>query len=185
MQELPVNGRDLVSLAYLIPGAAPARARRNLAPKLTINGSSSLVTNYTVDGYDNTDLFLGGPKVPVAVSATQNLTVMVNFTRPSTDERETASAVTTRSGGQQHSGELFYYASRSQLRLAELLRPEGRQRRGDRRQLPAPVRRRRWRPAQPGTFYFVDAEITRESQDAISPRRSPSASRRHAFTTMP
>jgi hypothetical protein len=109
VQELPVNGRDLVSLSYLIPGAAPARGFYNLAPKLTINGSSSLVTNYTIDGYDNTDLFLGGPKVPVAVSSTQNLTVLVNSY--SAEYGRTGNgvfAVTTRSGGQQHAGELFY-----------------------------------------------------------------------------
>jgi len=67
LARVPVNGRDLVSVAYLVPGAAPARGFYNLAPRLTINGSSSLATNYTVDGFDNTDLFLGGPKVPVTL----------------------------------------------------------------------------------------------------------------------
>ena len=70
MDRVPVNGNDLIALAYLIPGAAPARGFYNLAPRLTINGSSSLVTNYTVDGFDNTDLFLGGPKVPVTIGST-------------------------------------------------------------------------------------------------------------------
>jgi len=48
IDRVPVNGRDLVALAYLIPGAAPARGFYNLAPRLTINGASSLVTNYSV-----------------------------------------------------------------------------------------------------------------------------------------
>jgi len=170
VQELPVNGRDLVSLAYLIPGAAPARGFYNLAPKLTINGSSSLVTNYTVDGYDNTDLFLGGPKVPVAVSATQNLTVMVNSY--SAEYGRTGNgvfAVTTRSGGQQHSGELFYYVRPgASFDSPNYFAPKD----ASGAVIDDSFQRHQFGggvggPLSPGTFYFVDAEITRESQDAI------------------
>ena len=134
VQELPVNGRDLISLAYLIPGAAPARGFYNLAPRLTINGSSSLVTNYTVDGYDNTDLFLGGPKVPVTIGSTQNLSVMVNSY--SAEYGRTGNgvfAVTTRSGGQRSRGRaVLLRSARQQHRLAELFRSEGCERRGHR-----------------------------------------------------
>jgi hypothetical protein len=170
VQDLPVNGRDLVSLTYLIPGAAPARGFYNLAPKLTINGSSSLVTNYTVDGYDNTDLFLGGPKVPVAVSSTQNLTVLVNSY--SAEYGRTGNgvfAVTTRSGGQQHAGELFYYVRPGAVfdspndfapkdANGEVIDDNF-----QRQQFGGGV----GGPLGPGTFYFVNAEIWRESQDAI------------------
>ena len=38
LDRLPVNGRDLIAVAYLVPGAAPARGFYNLAPRLTING---------------------------------------------------------------------------------------------------------------------------------------------------
>ena len=170
VQELPVNGRDLVSLAYLIPGAAPARGFYNLAPKLTINGSSSLVTNYTVDGYDNTDLFLGGPKVPVAVSSTQNLTVMVNSY--SAEYGRTGNgvfAVTTRSGGQQHTGELFYYVRPgSSFDSPNYFAPKD----ANGEVIDDSFQRHHFGggaggPLGPGTFYFVNAEITRESQDAI------------------
>jgi hypothetical protein len=56
IDRLPINGRDLLALAYLVPGAAPARGFYNLAPRLTINGASSPTTNYSIDGFDNTDL---------------------------------------------------------------------------------------------------------------------------------
>lgn len=36
LDRLPANGRDLIALAYLIPGAAPARGFYNLAPRLTM-----------------------------------------------------------------------------------------------------------------------------------------------------
>lgn len=170
VQELPINGRDLVSLAYLIPGAAPARGFYNLAPKLTINGSSSLVTNYTVDGYDNTDLFLGGPKVQVAVSSTQNLTVMVNSY--SAEYGRTGNgvfAVTTRSGGQQHSGELFYYLRPgAAFDSPNYFAPKD----ANGEVIDDSFQRQQFGggsggPLGPGTFYFVNAEIARESQDAI------------------
>jgi len=170
VQELPVNGRDLVSLAYLIPGAAPARGFYNLAPKLTINGSSSLVTNYTVDGYDNTDLFLGGPKVPVAVSSTQNLTVLVNSY--SAEYGRTGNgvfAVTTRSGGQRHAGELFYYVRPgASFDSPNYFAPKD----ANGEVIDDNFKRHQFGggvggPLGPGTFYFINAEITRESQDAI------------------
>jgi hypothetical protein len=170
VQDLPVNGRDLISLAYLIPGAAPARGFYNLAPRLAINGSSSLVTNYTVDGYDNTDLFLGGPKVPVTIGSTQNLSVMVNSY--SAEYGRTGNgvfAVTTRSGGQDHSGEVFYYVRPgSSIDSPNFFAPRdasgeviddsftGHQFGGG-----------MGGPLGTGTFYFANAEMTRESQDAI------------------
>ena len=171
VDSLPVNGRDLISLAYLIPGAAPARGFYNLAPRLTINGSSSLVTNYTIDGFDNTDLFLGGPKVPVTIGATQNLGVLVNSY--SSEYGRTGNgvfAVTTRSGAQQHHGGAFYYARPgSCTRLAQLLRadatPSG-------NVLDDSFRRNQvggsiGGPLAARTFYFADVEVTREQQDAI------------------
>jgi hypothetical protein len=170
VQELPINGRDLISLAYLIPGAAPARGFYNLAPRLTINGSSSLVTNYTVDGFDNTDLFLGGPKVPVTIGSTQNLTVMVNSY--SSEYGRTGNgvfAVTTKSGGQQHAGELFYYVRPGAIvDSPNYFAP--RDENGEviddsfeRSQFGGGI----GGPLAEGTFYFLNGEVTRESQDAI------------------
>jgi hypothetical protein len=170
VQQSPVNGRDLISLAYLIPGAAPARGFYNLAPRLTINGSSSLVTNYTVDGFDNTDLFLGGPKVPVTIGSTQNLSVMVNSY--SSEYGRTGNgvfAVTTKSGGQRHAGELFYFVRPgSSLDSPNHFAPtdasgEVIDDSFERHQVGGEL----GGPLASGTFYFVNAEIGREWQDAI------------------
>ena len=168
---LPVNGRDLVSLAYLIPGAAPARGFYNLAPHLTINGSSSLVTNYSIDGFDNTDLFLGGPKVPVAIGSTENLSVLVNSY--GSEYGRTGSgvfAVTTRTGSNTPLGDLFYVVRPGGgLDAANYFAPRDAQGRvvSDR------FRRNQFGGSAGGplvrdrTFYFANAEITREQQDAI------------------
>ena len=170
VDSLPVNGRDLINLAYLIPGAAPARGFYNLAPRLTINGSSSLVTNYTIDGFDNTDLFLGGPKVPVTIGATQNLGVLVNSY--SSEYGRTGNgvfAVTTRSGAQQHHGGAFYYARPgSSLDSPNFFAPRD----ASGNILDDSFRRNQvggsiGGPLAARTFYFADVEVTREQQDAI------------------
>lgn len=168
---VPVNGRDLISLAYLVPGAAPARGFYNLAPRLTINGSSSLVTNYSIDGFDNTDLFLGGPKVPVTVGATQNLAVLVNSY--SAEYGRTGNgvfAVTTRGGSNRTAGEALYTVRPgSALDSPNHFAPQDES--GEvisdsfrRHQVGgsfgAPIRRDR-------AFVFGNVEVTRESQDAI------------------
>ncbi len=171
VDRVPVNGRDLVSLAYLIPGAAPARGFFNLAPRLTINGASSLVTNYSVDGLDNTDLFLGGPKVPVTIGSTDNLKVLVNAY--SAEYGRTGNgvfSVTTRSGSNVRAGDVFYVVRPgASLDAPNFFAP--RDARGEilddsfiRHQAGGsaggPLVRDR-------AFYFGDVEITRERQDAI------------------
>ncbi|MBA3269895.1 MAG: TonB-dependent receptor [Acidobacteria bacterium] len=171
VDRVPVNGRDLMSLAYLVPGAAPARGFYNLAPRLTINGASSLVTNYSVDGFDNTDLFLGGPKVPVTFGSTENLKVLVNAY--SAEYGRTGNgvfSVTTRSGSNTHSGDAFYVLRPgATLDAPNFFAP--RDGRGEvvddnfvRHQgggsIGGPIARDR-------AFYFGDVELTRERQDAI------------------
>ncbi len=171
VDRVPVSGRDLLSLAYLIPGAAPARGFYNLAPRLTINGASSLVTNYTIDGFDNTDLFLGGAKVPVTIGATKNLQVLVNAY--SAEYGRTGNgvfSVTTRSGSNVQNGDAFYvvrpgaafdspnfFAPRDTLGD---IRDDSFRRHQFGASVGGPVVRDR-------VFYFVDAEATRERQDAI------------------
>lgn len=171
IERLPVNGRDLIAVAYLIPGAAPARGFYNLAPRLTINGASSLSTNYSVDGFDNTDLFLGGPKVPVTIGSTDNLKVLVNSY--SSEYGRTGNgvfSVTTRSGTNTHAADLAYVVRPGAVFDSpnffapvdgagnvvddSFTRHQGAWSAG------GPIKSNR-------VFYFADAELTRERQDAI------------------
>ncbi len=171
LDRIPVNGRDLVSVAYLVPGAAPARGFYNLAPRLSINGSSSLATNYTIDGFDNTDLFLGGPKVPATIGSVDSLKVLVNAYAP--EYGRTGNGVvtlTTRSGGNRRAGAVFYTGRPgAALDSPNVFAP--RDARGE-------VIDDNYIRHQSGgsiggafiadrLFYFGDLEITRERQDAI------------------
>lgn len=168
---LPINGRDLLSVAYLVPGAAPARGFYNLAPRLTINGASSLTANYTVDGFDNTDLFLGGPKVPVTIGATEDVRVLVNAYAPENGRTGNGVfSVTTRAGSNVRSGEAFYtWRPGAALDAPNFFAP---------RDSAGAVVDDSFRRHQTGghvggaiaadrLFYFADAEVTRERQDAI------------------
>ncbi|MGE3345195.1 MAG: TonB-dependent receptor [Vicinamibacterales bacterium] len=174
VERVPANGRDLVSLAYLVPGAAPARGFYNLAPRLTINGGSSLGTNYTIDGFDNTDLFLGGPKVPATIGSTDALGVLVNAYSP--ENGRTGSgvfAVTTRSGGSRRSHSAFYTVRPgAALDSPNVFAPRD----AAGAVIDDSFERHQGGLSTGGPFgtgpsaawsYFLDGEITRERQDAI------------------
>lgn len=168
---LPINGRDLVSVAYLVPGAAPARGFYNLAPRLTINGASSLTTNYTVDGFDNTDLFLGGPKVPVTIGATDDVRVLVNAYAPENGRTGNGVfSVTTRAGSNQAAGEAFYtWRPGAAIDAPNFFAPrdgtgaivdDSFRRHQTGGHVGGPLTRDR-------LFYFAEGEVTRERQEAI------------------
>ncbi|MGE0446301.1 MAG: TonB-dependent receptor [Vicinamibacterales bacterium] len=171
IRRVPLNGRDLLAAAYLVPGAAPARGFYNLAPRLTINGASSLATNYTVDGFDNTDLFLGGPKVPVTIASTDGLEVMVNgYSAEYGRTGNGVFAVTTRSGSNQPAGGLFYtWRPGAALDAPNFFAPRD----SAGRVIDDSFRRHQGGGYAGGAvvedriFYFADVEITRERQDAI------------------
>ncbi|MFN7984120.1 MAG: TonB-dependent receptor [Vicinamibacterales bacterium] len=171
LDRLPNNGRDLIASAYLVPGAAPARGFYNLAPRLTINGASSLTANYTVDGFDNTDLFLGGPKLPVTLGSADDLQVRVNAYAPEYGRTGNGVfSVTTRSGGNRQRGEAFYAVRPGAVVDApNYFAPKD----ANGKVIDDSFRRHQAGGSLGGAlvrdrvFYFGDVEATRESQDAI------------------
>lgn len=171
VNDLPSNGRDLISLAYLVPGAAPARGYYNLAPRLTINGASSLTTTYAIDGFDNTDMLLGGPKVPATLGATENLSVLVDSYTPEYGRTGNGVfSVTTKGGGNGLHGEVFYTSRPgSVIDAANYFAPKD----SSGHVVSDSFQRNQFGASLGGaikkdhTFYFGNFEITRESADAI------------------
>jgi len=108
---LPTDARNPVSLAYTIPGVAQARAYFGDAPKLSIGGANALYTTYTLDGLDNNEGFLGGPRVEFPLSALSRLEVLTN-SYPVTMGRSPSGVVSyeSRAGGSRWSGETFAYS---------------------------------------------------------------------------
>lgn len=78
IQRLPTEARNPLGLAFTLPGVAQATGFFGDAPILSFNGQSSLYTQYTIDGLDNNEGFLGGPRVEFPLAGLSRLSALVN-----------------------------------------------------------------------------------------------------------
>lgn len=109
VERLPVEGRQLDRALYRLPGVTQATGFFPEAPNVSINGANGLYANYLIDGLDNNENFLGGPKFNVPVGLVQDVTVLTSTY--SAEYGRTGNGVfnvTTKSGGNDVSGEAFY-----------------------------------------------------------------------------
>ncbi|GAC1647385.1 MAG: TonB-dependent receptor [Gemmatimonadaceae bacterium] len=110
IERLPTDARDPLPLAYNVPGVTQATGFFGDAPKLSINGANSLYTQYSLDGLENNEGFLGGPRVELPLSALAQLGVLsttyaAEFGRSSNGVVNIA----TRAGGERWTGEAFVF----------------------------------------------------------------------------
>ena len=110
LNALPTDSRDPISLAYSLPNVAQATGFFGDAPRLTINGSNSLYTSYTIDGLENNEGFLGGSRVELPLSALERLSVAAN-TYGADIGRSSNGVVQfeTRAGKARWGGDVFVY----------------------------------------------------------------------------
>lgn len=110
LRALPTDARDPIPLAFNIPGVAQARAFFGDAPKLSINATNALYTSYTLDGLDNNEGFLGGPRVEFPLAALARLDVMAN-SYSAAYGRSPSGVVNyeSRAGGDRWQSEVFAY----------------------------------------------------------------------------
>lgn len=108
LQSLPTDSRDPIALAYTLPGVLPATGFFGDAPRLSFGGQNSLYSQYLVDGLDNNEGFLGGPRVDMPLSALARMDVLSN-TYTSEFGRSPTGVVNmlTRAGGGKIAGDLF------------------------------------------------------------------------------
>ena len=78
LQALPIEGRDVIGSLIRLPNVVPSTGFFPESPSISINGSNGLDTNYLIDGLDNNENFLGGPKFPVPLGFTREVTVLAN-----------------------------------------------------------------------------------------------------------
>ena len=176
LQTLPTDARDPVTLGYTIPGVAQATGFFGDAPRLTINGQNSLYTQYAIDGLENNEGFLGGPRVDFPLAALQRLDVYAN-TYGAEFGRSSNGVVNyvTRAGTDAFTGELFAY-NRPGLPLdaRPAVRPRDPQAAADLRRQQEGFRRTQLGGAaggalRPGrTYYFGALEFTGENEDRIA-----------------
>lgn len=111
LETLPIEGRDVVQALVRLPNVVPSTGFFPEAPAVSINGANGLYVNYTLDGLDNNENFLGGLKFPAPLGAIRDVTVLAN--NYSAEFGRTANGVvnyTTRGGSNQWQAEAFAIA---------------------------------------------------------------------------
>lgn len=180
LERLPTDARDAIALAYNVPGVAQGTGFFGDAPKLTIAGANGLYTQYSLDGLENNEGFLGGPRVELPLSGLARLSVLTS-TYGAEFGRSSNGVVNmeTRSGGDRWTGELFVYSRPGiPIDASPAIVPRGqdpedfkRAQEGFRRtQIGAagggPLRVDT--AARTGTYAFGAVEYTRENEDRIA-----------------
>jgi len=108
LEALPADARDPLTLAFTVPGVSQATAFFGDAPLLTISGDNALYTSYLVDGLDNREGFLGGPRVQLPLAALARLEVSTATYRPGLGRSPNGVvSMETRAGGPTWEGELL------------------------------------------------------------------------------
>ncbi len=109
LEALPIEARDLSRALIRLPNVVPATGFFPEAPSVSINGANGLFAQYLIDGMDNNENFLGGPKFPISTGAASDVTVLASSY--SVEYGRTGNGVvnvTSRSGSNEWYSELFY-----------------------------------------------------------------------------
>ena len=109
IEVLPIEGRDITKSFTRLPNITAATLGYNEAPQIAINGGNPIFTNYLIDGMDNNERFLGNVKFNTPFGFTESATILTN--NYSVEYGNTTNGivnVTTRSGTNDFSGEVFY-----------------------------------------------------------------------------
>lgn len=172
ISRIPVEARSLERVLFRLPGVTQSTGFFGEAPAVAINGANALFTNYTIDGLDNNENFLGGQKFPVPVGAIQDVTVLSS--NYSVEYGRTANGVvnvTTKAGSNEYGGEAFFVTRPGGFGSAEL--DVG----GLTTLFGAPVSETFSRfqggfavggpIVRDQTFFFLNAEFTRDSVDNL------------------
>jgi hypothetical protein len=86
VDNLPINGRDFSTLATLVPGVTTADTspgtnfdpvKQNL-PAISINGQNGRNLFMSIDGGENTDIFMGGTNITLSLEAVQEFEVITH-----------------------------------------------------------------------------------------------------------
>lgn len=171
LQNLPVESRDVTRALIRLPNVVASTGFYPEAPSIAINGANGLFTQYLIDGLNNNENFLGGPKFPISTGSISDVSVLASSW--SVEYGRTGNGVvnaTSRGGSNRWAGEAFYltrpgrppdsaspYPGRD---LSGNAVGEGFQRDQFGFGVGGPLRQDR-------TFLFVNAEYTRDHKDNL------------------
>lgn len=178
---LPLDGRNFLELALLVPGTAPApqgsasSVRGDFA--LSVNGAREDFNSYLLDGVYNVDPKLGTPAVRPPVDAIQEFEVLTSNYDASYGRNGGGQInVLTRSGGNRFSGTAYEFFRSGTLAAENHFAPAG---------APAPEYSRHQfggslgGPVVPNrTFFFADYEFARLREGITRITTVPTAAER-------
>ena len=111
--DLPMIGRDVANLAYLVPGVKAADSydpTKNRYAILSVNGESGRNVNVTVNGVDNKDNTVGGPVMQLPLEAVQEFQISTQrFSAENGRSEGAAINMITKQGGNDFHGSVFGY----------------------------------------------------------------------------
>ena len=170
---LPLNGRNYVSLVQITPGATEGNPTsiasgngpddRRQGSSVSINSQSDVLNNNMIDGLDNNERIIGTIGVRPSIEGIQEVKILTNtFTADSGRAAGAVVNVITKSGSNQFHGSLFEYFRNDKLN-AYAFQFGGHNRKPELRQnqfggsLGGPI----WKDH---TFFFGDADFLRVIQ---------------------
>src|SRR5580700_10148161 len=113
IEDLPLNGRDFVNLAYLAPGARPVNSydpTKNRIGVFAVDGSSGRNVNVTVNGVDDKDDTVGGPVMQLPLEAVEEFQISTQRFSAANGRSEGALITAiTKSGTNQLHGSLYLF----------------------------------------------------------------------------
>jgi len=118
--ELPLNGRDYLQLARLIPGVVPSRAgatagERGVSRSVNSVGARDTSVSFLLDGVDTNDISFQTPSVAPSVDAIQEFKVLQNVYSAEFGRGATQILTALRSGTNQWRGTLFEFLRNDKL----------------------------------------------------------------------
>ena len=170
LENLPLNGRDFVNLAYLAPGARPVNSydpTKNRAGVFSVDGSNGRNVNVTVNGIDDKDNTVGGPVMQLPLEAVEEFQISTQrFSAANGRSEGAAITAITKSGTNEFQGSLYLFDRNEAMNATDYFTkqaggskpPYSRQQFGG--SIGGPVRKSK-------DFLFFTLERTRESTSIV------------------
>jgi len=120
VEELPLNGRNFLSLLFITAGAVETvgeqgQMRQGAGNAISINGGRPESNNYTLDGLANTDTALNTPAVILSQDAIQEFKVQSETYSAEFGFSANQVNLVSRSGGNDIHGSVFYFGRNDAL----------------------------------------------------------------------
>lgn len=126
--DLPLNGRDYLQLARLIPGVVPSRAgatagQKGVSRSINSIGARDTSVSFLLDGVDTNDVSFQTPSVTPSIDAIQEFKVLQNAYSAEFGRGATQIVTALKSGSNEWHGSLFAFNRNDALASRSFFQP--------------------------------------------------------------